>query len=87
MSERSSLELRTQAVRLWGSSTATLAQSAQDCVESIQGNLSAYTDLPSVSADVRYASERMEAALIALYDVEAAAQRITEARLAEEQER
>jgi hypothetical protein len=87
MSTTPDREVRTQAVHLWGSSTATLAQSAQDCVKSIQGNLSAYTDLPSVSADVRYANERLEAALIALYDVEAAAQRITDARLAEERER
>lgn len=87
MSDQRSLELRTQAARLWGSSTATLTQSALDCVKSIQGNLSDYARVPSVAPDVRYAADRLETVLVALYEVEAAVRRIVDARLAEERAR
>ena len=87
MSETPSLKLRTEAVRLWGTSTVTLAQSAQDCVKSIQRNLEAYAGMPSVSGDVAYASERLETALLALYDAEATLERIVTTRMAEEQNR
>ena len=81
------LELRIQAVQLWGNSTVTLAQAAQDCIKSIEKNFGAYKDMPSVSGEVRDATGRLETALVALYEVEAALGRIVDTRMAEEENR
>ena len=87
MSDTPNLELRIQAVQLWGNSTVTLAQAAQDCIKSIEKNLEAYKGMPSVSPHVQYATDRLETALIALYEVEAALGRIVNTRMAEEENR
>lgn len=87
MNAKTDRELRIEAVRLWATSSATLVNSAADCIKALQGNLKQYRDLPSVSGDAHYAAGQLETALIGVYNAHTAMQRITETRLEEEQER
>jgi hypothetical protein len=80
-------ELREQAVRLWATSSATLVQSAADCIKALQGNLKTYRDPPSDAGDVRDATRWLEAALTAVNNAHRFMQRIADTRWEEEQAR
>lgn len=79
--------MRDYAIRNWGSTAAENARTAENRILALVRDLEVYQDMPSVSPEVKHALERLETAIVAVYDVEAAVHRIVDTRLAEERER
>lgn len=83
----SDLELRTQAVHVWGRCALGNVRDAVSGAESLQRALGIYRELQSVSSDVSDALDLLDRALPALRRAERAVARIVDKRMREELER